>query len=490
MEKLTDILPQGVFLANQVRQREPELARQAGLPMYLLMEMAGEAVWQRIQNAYPRSRLLVLCGKGNNGGDGFVVARLARQAGWNVTLIQLEEGSQGDAEKARQAYLIRGGEISPWSAHLLDKAELIVDAMLGTGFKGQLRSPYREIIHKVNHSDTKVISLDIPSGLCADTGQPMPQAIIANDTVTFVAPKPGLLTGSGPRHVNRLSFAGLGIGESMQRENSSFRLTEPLHWPARAADAHKGQFGHVLIIGGGPGMGGAVRLAAEAALRSGAGLVSVICHPNNRLLVASGRPELMVHGLEEVDEAAITLARRASVIAIGPGLGTSTWGLSFWQMVLKCQRPLVVDADALNLLAQNKVKIKDWVLTPHPGEAARLLELTSTQVNQDRESAVRRLQREFGGTVLLKGAGSLVCAGKTCFINPTGNPGMATAGMGDLLTGIIVALRAQGISALEASCFAANMHGKAADLVAQQEGQRGLIASDLLPHIRNLVNYE
>jgi NAD(P)H-hydrate epimerase len=256
----------------------------------------------------------------------------------------------------------------------------------------------------------------------------------------------------------------------------------------RAADAHKGDFGHVLVVGGAPGMPGAARLAAEAAARSGAGLVSVATHAAHAAVLNNGRPELMVRAVDAPAQLADLLAR-ATVVAVGPGLGRGAWGRALFEQVLESGLPLVVDADALNCLAADPLKRDDWVLTPHPGEAARLLQSASAAVQADRFAAVTELQARYGGVAVLKGAGTLVAGGgvplRLCAL---GNPGMASGGMGDVLTGVIAALRAQGLAPLEAACSGVCLHAGAADALAATRGERGLLAGDLIPEIRRLLN--
>ncbi len=255
----------------------------------------------------------------------------------------------------------------------------------------------------------------------------------------------------------------------------------------RKRDAHKGDFGHVLIVGGGPGMSGAVRLCGEAALRSGAGLVSIATHPSHHAMIAAGRPELMCHALE-AEKDLKPLLERATVIALGPGLGTGKWSQTMFDAILKSDLPMVVDADALNLLANSEARDLDWILTPHPGEAGRMLDCPTARVQEDRRGALRKLAEQFGGTVVLKGSGSLVSAADgPAWLCTAGNPGMAAPGMGDVLTGIIAALRAQGLSREMAAAAGVDIHARAGDSAAEA-GQRGLLASDLLQELRVWVN--
>lgn len=256
--------------------------------------------------------------------------------------------------------------------------------------------------------------------------------------------------------------------------------------PPRARASHKGDYGHVLVVGGDHGMVGAVRLAGEAAARTGSGLVSIATRAAHAAVSAAVRPELMCHGVECARDLRVLL-QRASVVAIGPGLGQSAWAHDMLAAVLQMRLPRVVDADALNLLAQESMQCDHWVLTPHPGEAARLLDMTTKQVQADRLQAAQALQQRYGGVCVLKGAGTLVCTSESISICEVGNPGMASGGMGDVLTGIIAGLLAQGLSLVDAACAGVYIHAKAGDRAAQ-EGERGLLASDVMPHLRKLVN--
>lgn len=255
----------------------------------------------------------------------------------------------------------------------------------------------------------------------------------------------------------------------------------------RARDAHKGDFGHVLVIGGQPGMSGAARLAGEAALRAGAGLVSVATHPEHASVLNSGRPELMCHAVANA-ETLKPLLERSTVLAVGPGLGQSEWARGLLVAVWDTDLPMIVDADALNLLAREPMRRDRWILTPHPGEAARLLGCSATEVQADRRTAVRALQARYGGVVVLKGAGTLIADGVQCRVCTAGNPGMASGGMGDVLTGVIAGLCAQGMSLSSAAAAGVLVHALAADAAALRDGERGLLASDLLPELRRWVN--
>jgi NAD(P)H-hydrate epimerase len=338
-----------------------------------------------------------------------------------------------------------------------------------------------------------VLALDLPSGVDADTGAIHETAVRADITVCFVALKCGLFLGSGPEYAGLVLLEDLGVVAPplpgftpLLRRIDESELAQ--HLPCRRRESHKGTHGRVLIIGGGSGMPGALRLAGEAALRVGAGLVTVAGSPENLVAVTATRPELIylpVSAGTILDEA----IRGADVLAIGPGLGRDDWSQRLWATVLRAEGiPVVVDADALNLLAQSPVKLPaEWILTPHPGEAGRLLGTDAREVQADRLGAARELHARFGAVVVLKGAGTLVASDAELAICERGNPGMATAGMGDVLTGVIAGLRAQIDDGANAARLGVLVHALAGDSAAQG-GQRGLIASDVLAELRGWVN--
>jgi NAD(P)H-hydrate epimerase len=421
----------------------------------------------------------------------------------SVLMLSEPDSLQGDAATAIQDFAAEGGAAVPYDGSLDAEAELLVDALLGSGLERDVEGRYAEVVDAMNDVEGRyaevvdamnqhaapVLSLDVPSGL---NGRVMGVAVQADLTVTFVGLKRGLFLNEGPDYAGDLRFAGLDIPPECRATEQAVlqRMDEAtiksLLTP-RKRDAHKGDFGHVLIVGGGPGMSGAVRLCGEAALRSGAGLVSVATHPSHHAMIASGRPELMCHAVETAKDLA-PLLKRATVIALGPGLGTGKWSQAMFDAVAKSDLPMVVDADALNLLSQSEVRKADWILTPHPGEAARLLDCSTAEVQEDRGGAVRDIAEKYQGTAILKGSGTLVTAGDgPCWLCTAGNPGMAVPGMGDVLTGIIVALRAQGLTAEMAAVAGVDIHAHAGDAAAAS-GQRGMLASDLLQELRAWVN--
>lgn len=488
-------LPAEIYSVESVRAIDQVAINDAGIEGYTLMTRAAEAALAEAQARFPDARRWqVICGGGNNGGDGYVLARLAAATGIGISVLTLAaaDSLQGDAATAYQDFAAEGGAAGTFAGSLDTEAELLVDAVLGSGLERDLEGPFAEVVDAINQHPAPVLALDIPSGLNADSGRVMGVAVQADLTVTFVGLKSGLFLNEGPDYVGDLCFAGLDIPAACRSQEQAVlqRIDDDtirtLLAP-RKRDAHKGDFGHVLIVGGGPGMSGAVRLCGEAALRTGAGLVSVATHPSHHAMIASGRPELMCQAVESADDLAPLLAR-ATVIAIGPGLGTGEWSQSMFAAVMQSDLPLVVDADALNLLRQSDVRQPGWILTPHPGEAARLLECTTGEVQGDRRGALANIAARYGGTVVLKGSGSLVTAAAgPSWLCTAGNPGMAAPGMGDVLTGIIAALRAQGLLAEMAAVAGVNIHARAGDAAAVS-GQRGLLASDVLQELRDWVN--
>ncbi|MDZ7662447.1 NAD(P)H-hydrate dehydratase [Thiohalophilus sp.] len=488
-------LPHDLYTADQCRELDRIAIEEEGMSGSILMERAGEAAWRLLTRRWPEARrIAVVCGTGNNGGDGYVVARLAQADGREVRVLQVGDPDKlrGDALAALQR--LQGMEVvpEPFASQPIEDLDLLVDALLGTGVQGPVNEPYATAIDWLNASGKPVLALDVPSGLDANTGQAGGRAVCADATLTFIGLKTGLLTGDASDYVGELVFTSLNLPASVRARVSPVarRLDfEALrqHLPRRPRNSHKGLYGHVLILGGEQGMNGAARLAGEAALRAGAGRVSIATRAVHAATLNSGRPELMCHGVED-SQALQALIDQATVLAVGPGLGQGEWGRMIWQAIAARDTPQVVDADALNLLAENPQWAGQRILTPHPGEAARLLNLTPAEVQVDRLAAVRRLQAQFGGAVVLKGAGTLVSTDAGNSVCTAGNPGMSSAGMGDVLTGVIAALLAQGLAPATAAQLGVCLHASAADQGAKAAGERGLLAGDLFGPLRRLVN--
>jgi NAD(P)H-hydrate epimerase len=364
--------------------------------------------------------------------------------------------------------------------------------MLGSGLMRDVDGDLAAAVSAINGHGGFVLALDIPTGVNGDTGAVMGCAVKADLTVTFVGLKTGLFLDAGPEHCGELAFAGLDIGDECSRNSrAEYRSVDADRiatlLPRRRRNAHKGDFGHVLVVGGGRGMPGAVRLCGEAALRAGAGLVSVATDPTHASAIVASRPELMSHPINEVNDLD-ELIEKSSVIAFGPGLGKSAWAAGIVKRIASGRRPAVWDADALNWLAESPATAEDRVITPHPGEAATLLGSTTAAVQGDRRAALDALQQRYGGVAVLKGSGSLVSSSSGApWLCTAGNPGMAAPGMGDVLTGIIAAFIAQGLCIDDAAAVGVKVHALAGDLAAAN-GERGLLASDLVAELRGGIN--
>ena len=492
--------PTAIYSASQVRALDAWEVEKRRVPGFTLMTRAAEGALKILRARWPQAkREAVVCGGGNNGGDGYVLARLARAAGLEALVLAAAPPDKlgGDARRAQEEWLATGGSAHPFAAEALSGSDLIVDALLGIGLAGAPRPETLTVIRAINAAKRPVLALDIPSGLDADSGAVHEAAVRAELTLCFVALKSGLFLRAGPEHAGVVLLDDLGVVAPalpqftpLMRRIDENELAAGL--PRRPRESHKGSNGRLLVVGGGIGMPGALRLAGEAALRAGAGLVTLAGAPENLEPVTATRPELIYLPVSsDTDlEAAV---RSADMLAIGPGLGTGAWAQRLWAAIRgSTGTPAVVDADALNLLAMDPVKLSPhWIITPHPGEAARLLGTETAAVQADRLGAARELHSRYGAIAVLKGAGTLVASGTPgaadLAICERGNPGMATAGMGDVLTGVIAGLRAQcGDSALAAR-VGVLVHALAGDSAAQG-GQRGLIASDVIAELRGWVN--
>ncbi|KPJ67670.1 MAG: carbohydrate kinase [Coxiella sp. DG_40] len=485
-----------LYRTAEVRELDRIAIQDFGIPGYTLMQRAGRAAFSALQKHWPKaSKILVICGSGNNAGDGYEIACLAHQKGLQISVLYISEPNQltGDASIAFKNAQKNGVAVKPFNAKQQLQADVIVDALLGTGLKGEVRNDYRVAIQAINNSKSPILAVDVPSGLNADTGNILGAAIQADLTITFVGCKRGFFTGQAPQYCGEVLYDDLDVPkEVFDRVKSDVEKLDldelKQYLPPRSKIAHKGDFGHVLVIGGDYGMAGAARMAGEAAARTGSGLTTVATRPEHIVAVSGMCPELMCYGVETAEDLK-QLIEKATVLVIGPGLGRSSWSKDLWQAVLKTDKPKVIDADGLNLLVENPTKSKNWILTPHPGEAARLLSCTSTDIQNDRFTAIHNLCKKYAGTCVLKGPGTLVLgeSGKI-YVCTAGNPGMASGGMGDVLSGIIGGLLAQNLSLEHAARMGVLLHSKSADLAAQEKGERGLLATDLLPYLRKLIN--
>lgn len=464
------------------------------------MFRAASAALRELRARWPVARdLLVLCGGGNNGGDGYVLAKLAREAGLTPRVLAAVpiDRLRGDAARAAMQCLKGGTPVENLRTGRIDverlaDADVIVDALLGIGQQSEVRADLAEIIRATHQLSRPVLALDVPSGLCADTGAVRGVAVHAAVTVTFIARKAGLWLGAGPDHAGEVVLAGLGIDATTV--SPTLNLLSPSDLTtrllSRPRDAHKGHFGHVLVVGGGEGMPGAARLTGEAALRAGAGRVTALVAPESATAVAVGCPELMVHSLG-TGAASADLLRSADALAIGPGLGRSEWSRVSFAHALSTARahelPVVLDADALNLLAEQPgLELPTrTILTPHPGEAARLLGWATSDVQRDRVRSLKEMQDRYAATIVLKGAGSLV-SDHIPFMCDRGTPAMAAPGMGDVLTGVIAALLGQDFLTVEAARLGVLWHALAGEAAAQGV-DRGVLASEVSQHLSRVL---
>lgn len=489
-------LPELAYSVAQSRELDRLAGASFDLPGGELMERAGRAAAALVRTRYPLAqRIAIVCGSGNNGGDGYVVARLLAEARRAVYVYAPDQvlPVQGEAVHAFEAWQHVGGQMSIFG-HDLQGFDLVIDALFGIGLTRPPQGAYAALIKAMNAQSAPILALDVPSGLDADTGHCPGVAVSAHTTLSFIGLKQGLLTGQAPGLVGEVLVDDLDLPPVLFAcVPAAARVLRPLDlgaWlPRRNRAAHKGHFGHVLVVGGDDGYGGAVRLAAEAAARVGAGLVSVATRTSNVNSILSARPELMVRAVSVPADLAPLLAK-ATVIVVGPGLGQSAWSQGLLAAVTERGLPIVMDADALNLLAQAACVLPEHVvITPHPGEAARLLDCSSADVETDRFAAAQRLAEFFQATVVLKGAGTLICESlQHLSISPYANPALATGGSGDVLAGAIGGLIAQGLSAADAARAAVLLHAMAAAAAAGEGGERGMLAGDLMPHLRRFAN--
>jgi len=500
MAQQNSALPSALYTAEQTRLLD-RTAIEGGVPGFRLMQRAAQSAFNALLRRWPGvKRLTLLCGAGNNGGDGLVMAVLAVQQGIDVQVLTLgdnyAERLQGEALEAWLLLCDEGVVAEPWTEATRFTGEVVVDALLGTGLNGPVRGDFETAIEQINRSGLPVLAVDIPSGICADSGAVLGRAVIADMTVSFIGLNRGLLTHQAVDHTGELVFDSLRVSDVVydQVPVSLFRTAEEdlrARSGARARSSHKGSNGRVLVVGGDRGMGGAALIAAQAVARCGAGLITLATREEHVTASLVRCPEVMVKAVRGGQDLQ-PLLENTDVVVIGPGLGQSAWSDQLLQQTLKTDKPLVIDADALNMLCSTSALAgltrKNWIMTPHPGEAGRLLDESIATLQADRFAAVSRLQQRYGGVAVLKGAGSLIDDGDVQYLCSDGNPGMASGGMGDLLSGIIGALLAQGLSLLDAARLGVYLHACAGDAVAQHQGERGMLASDLLEELPRLLN--
>ena len=502
-----------IVSAEQMRELDRQAIEEHGVPGLTLMENAGRAVAEaarRMTEGRSGRPIAIVCGRGNNGGDGFVAARHLAQMDRRVE-VYLAGGRQevrGDAAENLQRLAEAGVAVTEVAeadtfARTCSRASLVVDALLGTGLSGQVSGLVGRLIEAINECGTAVLAVDIPSGLDADRGRPLGVAVRATETVTLGLPKLGLFLVPGIDYAGRVTVADIGLPSEVVADCPAAGDLVEREWvrmllPPRRRSAHKGEFGHVLAIAGSAGLSGAAAMCAQAAMRVGAGLVTVGCPESINEILEIKLTEAMTYPLPETYERSLDtwalapileLAQAASVVAIGPGLSTQPETVVLVRrLVARLDRPMVIDADALNALADASVLLEGEhapaVLTPHPGEMARLMGVTAAEVQAQRPHFAEAAAGRFKSVIILKGACSIIAArGRPLTINGTGNPGMASGGTGDILTGMVAGLIAQGLLPFEAAAAATYLHGLAGDLAAARVGEAGLIASDLLASV-------
>jgi hydroxyethylthiazole kinase-like uncharacterized protein yjeF len=492
-----------LYTAGQVRRLDKCAIEEHAIPGIDLMERAGTCTIDAARMAFPEARKFqVFCGGGNNGGDGYIVARLAQEAGLEVELCALKDPGdlQGDAAIAATRWQQAGGHVRSWPLDNGGACDLIFDALLGTGLDREPAGDYAAAVDLINRSGKPVVAVDIPSGLNADTGVAMGRAVEADITVTFIGSKRGLFTADGPDCAGAVRFYDLDTPQSVRDSEPDHgiliqeSLLEQL-LPKRRRNSHKGSYGWILGVGGNKGMSGAVLLAGKAALRSGAGKVTLATRSEHAGLVNLSCPELMVRGIEKAGELR-ALSGQVDVLVTGIGLGQTSWSEKMLRACLQAAAPVVIDADGLNLLARISPDLEsaeqrgnNWIMTPHPAEAGRLLDCSSRDIQSDRVGSALRLAARYRAVVALKGCGTIVAEpGGRYAICPFGNPGMASAGTGDVLAGIIGAMVAQGLDLWNATLAGVLAHALAGDLAAAQSGERGMLASDITAHLPAVLN--
>jgi hydroxyethylthiazole kinase-like uncharacterized protein yjeF len=510
--KMPSYSEQPLFRADEIKKIEQSSAKSRNIELYQIMELAGLAAWQSIETHWrDAEKISIVCGKGNNAGDGFVLAKIAAARGKTVQVLLVDEKTEhkGDAQVAYQAMIAEGIKPIQFQAASLKSQDLIVDAILGTGLKGPLKENFQQTIESINtqvesesllqaESSVEVFSLDIPSGLESNTGQVNPIAIRAARTLTFIALKPGMVTGDARAYCGVIDLAELDVTADCKQQFSAQAwiddadaLIESL--PQRSNISHKGDHGHLLLIGGDYGFGGAILMSAMAAGRCGAGRLTILTRDAHVAPILTQCPEAMIRSVSGANDPALSaILQNTDAVVIGPGLGQEPWAQGLLKVICATELPLLLDADALNILAattdSKQYKKSNWVITPHPGEAGRLLNVEASQIEQDRYQAVDLLQNKYSAVVVLKGAGTLIeDYDNQITVCNEGNPGMASAGMGDILSGIIGTLLAQGIEVSLAARIGVALHARAGDLAAMN-GQKGLMATDLISPLRMLVN--
>ena len=502
-----------LYSASETRRIDGLAIKEKEITGYSLMQMAAEFSLDVILSEFkPVEELIIFCSKGKNSGDGFLLGSFAKEFGLEVTVVMSNTPNELKGASKKAFAEMKESKVKTISNKSIGKLKVsnkavIVDALIGTGLKGNLRKNIKDSILALNKLGVKspVVSLDIPSGVNPDTGDAGDICVYADITATFVAQKKGCFTSIGKKASGEVIYSDLEIPKRIFSAvaSSSYvvdyedSISKVVY---REQDAHKGNFGHVLLVGGDRGMGGASLLSSRAAVYSGAGLTSLVTRPEHVVASLASCPEVMVKGVDSGQDLEEHLVK-PNVIAIGPGLGQSAWSEQMVQRVFweaeKRDISVIMDADALNLLTTLKLSSnlpKKLILTPHPGEAARLLNTTVAVIESDRFGSAAKIQKKFNATVVLKGSGTIICSqsGGTqkWGICGSGNPGMATGGMGDVLTGIIAGILAQGLTLKDAAEAGVDLHAKAADQASLEYGEAGLSSSDVINELRYLLKYD
>ena len=452
------------------------------------MQLAGERAFFWIQRRFAEAtNIVVVCGRGNNGGDGYVVAELIQQAGINVSVVCDAPAATPDCISACQDYLDAGGAITEDFRNAITRADLVVDGLFGAGLSRAPADLSAQMVDAINHNPCPCVALDIPTGLSADTGVAFTPTVLADLTITFIGKKIGLFTADGPDYCGALILETLDIADEIfaQVEPIAHLLRKP-DPVTRKRNTHKGNYGNLVVAGGDSGMFGAVLLAGSAALRSGSGLVNIISNKQHYDKPALYQAELMSHIFTAQGDAD-ALLKSCTAVLVGPGTSNNLWGAELFAAALKSDAPKVIDAGALRVLADKPIQSAQHILTPHPGEAAVLLGVDTSTIQANRIEAAKNIIEKYGGVCVLKGVGTIICDDKSSFVCDLGNPGMASAGMGDVLSGIIGAYLAQGKPPMQAACEGVWRHAHSADLCAKSLGQEYLLASDVIDGLSNAM---
>ena len=495
-----------LYTTSEAKKIDGLAIKEKSVTSYSLMEKASKFSYKAIKSRWPEiENMIVFCGKGNNAGDGYLLASIAQEYGMKVIIVQAESAQKMSLAATKALNLSKSLKVKIISLKELKKLKItknktiIIDALLGIGINGPVKEKMHLAIKKINSlgKNNPVVSLDMPSGICADTGNILGIAVEADLTLSFIGLKRGLYTSEERSCSGEILLDHLDVKSKIRSRiksnsfliNSEKSLSKLIN---RRINSHKGDYGHVLIIGGDKGFGGAAILAAKCAAMSGSGLVSLATRTEHVTASLNTCPEVMVKGVDSGQDLESYL-NSPNVIVLGPGLGTNAWAEQMMQQTfIACKKrnlPLVMDADALNIMTSLKLKVMTphkLVITPHPGEAARLLKKNVLEIEKDRFKSAKQLSQKFNSVTVLKGSGTIVCSNnKLRFgVCESGNPGMASGGMGDILSGLIGSFIAQGLNLIEATETAVELHSASADIASLDLGELGLLASDVINTIR------